>query len=258
MKKIITLISLILNITLLYAQSEPTISKPYGSSLSFELTKKLKNNLSISFEQELRTRNNFKEFDRTTTFLSFDYSPEKYFKIGCFAGLILNNEFYSKHTESGRINIDTNYLQPRYRGGFYATGLYKIGNFKLSLRERIQFTKWDKFKRIRPEKIIFDTLEARQKFELRSKLELSYKIPKTKIEIYSNAELFLYLNRKRNLETLEYEDPFVNEIRYIIGLNYNFNKHHELNLYFRYNRIFEEIDSYNIIYLIGCGYAFKF
>jgi hypothetical protein len=258
MRKSIIFFCLILNSIILLSQEEIILAQPYGSNFSFELTKKLPNNISITLEQELRLRNNFKEFDRTSTSLTFDYNPEKYFKIGGFVDLKLNNEYYSKHTESGRINIDTNYLQPRYRGGLYAIGSHKVGNFKLSIRERLQYTKWDKFKRIRPEKIIFDTLETRKKIEFRSRAELSYKIPKTKLEIYGSSELFLYLNRKRDMETLKYEDPFINEIRYIIGLDYKVNKRHEVNLYFRYNKIYEEIEINDIIYLLGCGYSFKF
>lgn len=257
MKNIFT-IFFILNTLLIYGQNDIILDQPYGAKFSIDITKKLTNDFSINLEQELRIRNNFNEIDRNSTSISFEFKPEKYFKLGGFYNLILNNEFYSKHTESGRINIDTNYLQPRHRFGLEATGTYKIKKFKFSVRERIQLTEWKKFKRIRPDKMIIDIFESKKKIELRSRLELSYKIPKTKFELYGSGEVFLYLNRERNMETLLYDDPLINEIRYVFGIDYNITKHHTVDLYYRYNQIYEEIELNDIIHIFGIGYSFKF
>lgn len=258
MKKFLTIL-FILKTMLIYGQNDVIIiDKPYGAKFSIDITKKFTDEFSINLEQELRLRNNFNEIDRNSTSISFEFKPEKYFKLGGFYNLILNNEFYSKHTESGRINIDTNYLQPRHRFGIEATGTYKIKKFKFSIRERIQLTKWEKFKRIRPDKTIFDTLETKKKVELRSRLELSYRIPKTKLELYGSGEVFLYINRDRNFETFLYDDPLINEIRYVFGIDYNFAKHHTIDLYYRYNQIYEEIEINDIIHIFGIGYSFSF
>ena len=58
--------------------------------------------------------------------------------------LLHKKEHYVKEWKSDTAVL--NYWQNRHRFNGYVTGSYKLGNFKFSLRERFQYTMWDKTK----------------------------------------------------------------------------------------------------------------
>jgi hypothetical protein len=90
---------------------------------------------------------------------------------------------------------------------------------------------------------------------IRTRVKLSYNLPKTKLKPHVAAEFFLHLN-----DQLIYTSTSVtgnhrfNKYRLRLGLEYPINKRHELNLYYIVEPEFESPDTH---FILGLGYNYE-
>ena len=246
MKKIILLI--ICAITLPLAGNAQDKSDDFGIWSSVGAEKKVNKKLTVGVEAEYRTRNSSKTSDRWTGQLSADYKLMPWLKLGAGYKFIYNNnsEKITYHNDGTYNNWRPSYWGTRHR--FYAdvTGTLKLDRFDISLRERWQYT-------YRPEQTTtrydFDNswwedtdVKSKNSHVLRSRLQVKYNIPKSKITPFANVELY-------NNWSLE-------KVRYTIGAEWKIAKQHEISAFYRYQNE-KDSDEANK-HILGIGYTFKF
>ena len=111
----------------------------------------------------------------------------------------------------------------RHRVNIDATGQVTLGQWKLSLRERLMLD------------ARADEIDLREKnrvdYILRSRLQASYSIPNQPLSIVAKMELFNTLNAK-------YFGQYINEMRPEIGIQWKINKKNTLNASYRYNYVY--------------------
>ena len=201
----------------------------WGSSLGADVTKKILPKLSVSLEEEFRTRSDFSRIDRFSTSLELGYKPFSFLKVGGAYNLINLN-----HEKKG--------WEIRHRYYFFATGSYSFGDFSVSLRERFQSTKRQGVKETEK--------RANPKLFLRSRLKVEYNIPKCKLEPYISAELYQPLNDKVSNK--------LEKVRYMMGTSYKLNKKNSFDFFYRYTNYTGDDDDDTDTNMIGIGYSFKF
>jgi hypothetical protein len=221
-RKVILLFSACLCCIVISAQDDA------GGLLSVDVTKKIIKELSLTFEEEYRIRDNFAETDRFSHTLELSYKPFKYLKVGGAYNLIQFN-----HEKKG--------WEIRHRYYFYATGSLNVGRFNFSLRERFQSTY--------RQGVEETAKRANPKFYLRSRLKAEYDIPKCRFEPFVSMELFNTLN-----------DPQENKMdrwRGIAGAAFRINKKNSVELYYRYTNYTDDEEDSDM-HMIGLGYSLKF
>ncbi len=246
-----------------FAQSEG------GLLLGVEAEKKIDKKLSVSVEAEMRTRNDFKTMDRWKFGISGSYKFTKWLKADVGYDLLNDNnrekkEYYT--SSSGK------YVKIHWRPGYWGvkhrfhaslTGSVKIADFKLSLRERWQYS-------YRPEKdvtrwtwrvsdaagnAVSDTdmrldddysRSAKGKNQLRSRLEIAYDKKRALFSPYASMEL--------------YNSWAIEKIRYTVGTGIRLSKQHSLDVFYRFENMRNvDADEYDPdMHYLGIGYKFKF
>lgn len=165
--------------------------------------------IKLTLEEELRSAPSH----RSHTTISLGYTPIKYLSLS--AGYVLKlygNQGWSDINKflRHRVNID-------------ATGQVTLGQWKLSLRERLMLD------------ARADEIDLREKnrvdYILRSRLQASYSIPNQPLSIVAKMELFNTLNAK-------YFGQYINEMRPEIGIQWKINKKNTLNASYRYNYVY--------------------
>ena len=165
--------------------------------------------IKLTLEEELRSAPSH----RSHTTISLGYTPIKYLSLS--TGYVLKlygNQGWSDINKflRHRVNID-------------ATGQVTLGQWKLSLRERLMLD------------ARADEIDLREKnrvdYILRSRLQASYSIPNQPLSIVAKMELFNTLNAK-------YFGQYINEMRPEIGIQWKINKKNTLNASYRYNYVY--------------------
>lgn len=185
-----------------------------GPILSVEVEKEIVKDFSATIEAEYRWKDAFKDTDRISGTFGLDYKVNKYFKFGASYALLHKKEHYVKEWKSDTAVL--NYWQNRHRFNGYVTGSYKLGNFKFSLRERFQYTMWDKTKmrRLKDEwgenvkdengnKINVTYKEGRYKPMMRSRLQIEFDKKKAKFIPYVGVEFFNLLSPDTDYDEVE-------------------------------------------------------
>ena len=224
-------------------------SDDFGLDFSLEAQKKLNKKWSVSLGGELRTRDNTKTVDRWSVGVGADYKVAKWLKASAGYDLLIDNRDKSTYKSNGDLNKLAEFWGVRHRLNVALTASQKLGDFKVSLRERWQYT-------YRPEKTIdrYDvddeeyeskTYNGKAKHLLRSRLQVEYSVPKTSLSPYAHVEFF-------NGWSLE-------KTRYTAGMDYDLSKKHSLGLFYRYQVVRNDDDNDEPnIHLIGFTYKFKF
>ena len=205
MKRIISLFFAILPI-LVSAQeilSEYTTSQQYAEAhIIASFVKSFDHGLSLTFEEEIRTA----PAHRSHTTVSLGYSPVKYLSLSAAYVLKLYVNKFLRH----RVNLD-------------ATGQVSLGQWKLSLRERLMMD------------ARADEIDLREKnrvdLVLRSRLQAQYSLPNQPLNLIAKMEVFNTLNAK-------YFGQYINELRPELGLQWKVDKHNSLTLAYRYNYVY--------------------
>lgn len=213
-----------------------------SAEMKFGLTK----GLSGFAEGEFRTSDGMVGTERWTASAGLDYKPLKWLKMS--AGYkYIHRHMESRITRKG--NVVAGYWQPRHRTSFSLTGSCSWNRFTFSLRERYQYTysteqsvaKWDGDDgSAKTDELI----EASHKHVLRSRLKVEYNIRKSGFTPFASCEIY------NSMSGFSYE-----KMRWTLGADYKFNKHHSLSAFYRYIHQSDDDDPNG--HVIGIGYSFK-
>lgn len=214
---------LVLIVAALYSPKTSAQDSDFGARLGFELQKELKD-WTFSVSQEIRTMDNSSAFYGSYTAFGIDYSPWKRLKFGTSYEFVLFN--------------DTDYddIQPRHRLNWFTTGNIKLGDFKLSLRERLQMTFKDESER---------DYKMNPKTRWRNKFDVEYNIPNSKLTPFASVESFYQLNNP--------DGNRFDQIRYKLGTSIKLNKHNKLDIYGQYDH---EMNVNNPVNRTMLGFAY--
>ena len=223
-------------------------SNDFGIWTSVGAEKKINKKLSVGVEAEFRTRNSSKTADRWSGSISANYKLSDWLKVGAGYKFIYNNnsEKITYNTDGSYNNWRPSFWGSRHRFFADVAGTLKLDRFNISLRERWQYT-------YRPGQTTtrydFDNswwedtdVSSKNSHVLRSRLQVKYDIPKSKITPFASVEL--------------YNNWSLQKVRYTIGADWKIAKRHEISAFYRYVNKSDDDESNG--HVIGLGYTFKF
>jgi hypothetical protein len=185
---------------------------------------------------ELRTNDNTRQIHRLDYKLDVEYDVVKAVEIGVSYKFIYFN--------------DVKYFdyQPRQRYTLHVQGEQKFGDFKVSLREKVQRTIKDESDR-QKENGDYDNYKINPDWIWRNRLKIDYNIPHFRVNPSISFETFYLLNNP--------DGNTFNNLRYTLELNYKLSKHHAFEIY---GLIEKEIHVDNPLttYISGIGYVLTF
>lgn len=220
----------------------------FGLDINLGLKKKIIKGLSASIEGSIRTQDNSSELERLSIGPGIDYKPIKYLKLD------LGYEFIDKYRPSYTTNNDNiveSYWSPRHRIVASVSGILPLGDFKISLRERYQYTyrqetsakKTSQSGAAKSDKIV----SAEHSHMWRQRLSFEYEHPDIHIAPHFDFEMY------NNLA-----DGFAfDKLRFLLGIEYEITKNHSVELYYRYTYEIADSSEENS-HLLGLGYEFTF
>lgn len=223
----------------------------FGMWYSVSAEKKITKKWSAEIEAEMRTRNDARTWDRWSASASAKYKLTKW--LNAEVGYVFlndnNPEKISYHTNGDYNNWRPSYCGTRHRFNVSLTGKIGFGGFELSLRERWQYT-------YRPEattrRYDFDNSEwedvavrGKGSNVLRSRLQVEYNIPKSKVDPHASVELFNAWN--------------VEKVRYTVGADWKIRKKHVIGVNYIYQSINgDDVDNDPNSNIVSLSYKFKF
>lgn len=221
----------------------------FGIWTDLGITKKIDKHWSIGAEAGLRTRDNTKTADR------WSFGLDATYKINSYAKLAAGYDFLYDHRETkqtyhkdGSVNkVTPSYWWPRHRFFVDVTGSYAIGRLGMSLRERYQYTYRPKAKNKKydTDDDEWEDVKSKSSNLLRSRFAMEYNIKKCPLSPFASIELF-------------HGEGGLQKTRYTVGTNYKLNKHHNINIYYRYQSVNNNDDDEPDIHVLGLGYTYKF
>ena len=243
----------------------------FSGWFSVGLEKKIVSGLSLEAEGEYRTCDHFSRTDRWGAGLSLTYrvyrNESKTFDIKTAVGAKYLKSYYPgeitlKDMDHGfqEYNSKPDYNVDKFRATASVAASQKLGRFKISLRERYQYTgndsvciiesKWryDKHTGGLEERETEEDWKARnnRRHSFRSRLQISFDTPSFFIDPYVSAELCNDL-----------KDNFrVQKVRYLFGLDCELAKSHDIKLYYMYQNHADEDEPGG--HVIGLSYCFEF
>lgn len=196
------------------ASEETTSEQLAEAHFIASFVKSFDHGLELTIEEEIRSYPSC----RSHTSIGLGYTPIPYLSFGVnYVLKLYGNQGWDDPNKflRHRVNVD-------------ATGQVTLGQWKLSLRERLMMDGRA------------DDIDRREKnaldLVLRSRVQAAYAIPNVPLSIVSKMEVFNTLNAK-------YFGQYINELRPEIGLQWKVNKKNTLNIAYRYNYIYSrEID----------------
>ena len=232
-----------------------------GLLLGAEAEKKINRQLSVGLEADLRSRNDFKTLDRWGIGVAASYKLTKGLKADVGYKLLDYNyrekvENYTSAKGNDKIKWRPGYYGVKHRFSASITASRKlVGDFKVSLRERWQYTYRPEASPERYKLNITDKTmklddgyvrDAKGKHQLRSRLQVEYDRKRALLTPYLNAELY-------NSWALE-------KVRYSVGTEIRLTKQHSLDIYYRFQDMHNvDADEYDPdMHFVGLGYKFKF
>lgn len=224
-KKLQILLSLIL-LTLpvgIYAgDNEPKYKSEKDNDVQFrtgfEIEKEIKRHFSVSWNEELRIKEDFKKLDGIYSDIALSFKVTKWLKLS--AGYT----FISIDHEGKKKDNYENYWDLRHRLTLGATFSRKTySNWTFSLKERVQAT-------FLTDDDVDKREKANPKWILKSKLMAQYKISRFPLIPYASVELCNTLNAPK-LAGGEY----IEKVRSAIGAVYRLNKRNSINFFYRFD-----------------------
>lgn len=276
MKKIYWLL-LVLAIVLpgvLTAQTEEKLSPEFAGRMSVGVDKKIVKGLHVFLEEEIRVGDNFSSFGRFQTSIGIAYKVHPNIKIG--AGYALINPY----------DATDQVFKFRHRVYANVTGTLKLGQWNISLKERLQMThrsgSFNEFQ------------NPANALTLKSRLTFKYKgfgrfAPYAFVEVrsYHNAPVIYAAYDGSSYSPISgtdqnADDPgwflegfkgaYVNRVRGSLGMDVRLSKQHTLNFYLLADYINDKVVDSNaegttlksytkqtgFVGSIGIGYEFSF
>ncbi len=209
----------------------------FGGRISAEADKKLAKGLHAFANGEVRFNDNFGSFYRYQGTAGVSYKVNDYLKTALSYTLI----------ENKKTKDSTDVWKTRHRLTFDITGSYRIGDFKLSLRERVQLT---------GKKVNNEYQDVANGWTLRSRLMAQYK-GLGAWEPYAYVDVRNTLNAPKWTYTFDdvkgiysdyswegYKDVYINRVRLGLGTEWELKKGHSFDFFCLYDFCNEkDIDS---------------
>ena len=248
-----------------------------GFWTSFDATKKINSKFKIGTELEFRTNDILKEIDRFSVGFNLQYKINNWWKATAGHIFILghNNSSYKTHfndennpPEEDGYNYEHSYWDKRNRVYIAISGETKIGRVKISLRERLQYTRthaeiidedkhrfsmateWDDEAQDFVDKPVWDPVRTEEETKkhknntvLRSRLTAKWDIKDCKVSPFVSTELYTRLDSWRGFEKL----------RSRIGASYKINKDNSFEIYYLFEKAGKKGSSNTRA--IGVGYS---
>lgn len=273
MKKII--FTMMLGLLLPSVAAAQNQDDDFGLWYSVGASKKFSQKLSVEAEVEYRTFDDAKKTDRWSGGVGLDYKVLPWLKASAGYTFLYDKRrkesfsYYDDEDDEGepwegfvKKYKSATFWSPRHRFNVDLTFSQNLGRFKLSLRERWQYT-------YRPEKTAtrdvyeyaydndgnldpdFCTTESESKTYsgkgtnvLRSRLQVDYNIPHCKVDPFVSAEL--------------YNSWAVKKVRYSVGADWKLTKQHVFTVAYRYQDLRGDYDEEPDMHIVSVGYKFKF
>ena len=243
----------------------------FGVWTSVGVEKKITKKWGAEIEGEFRTQDALNDVARMSIGISTDYKICSWLKadvgyvflrdknLAQFEEDPIAEEDFGWIIQQGELTDA--YWTNRHRVNAALTGSVKIGRFKLSLRERWQYTYRPESKKFETDYVFYDpslnvqpeidgpkekTVKEKHSHVLRSRLQVEYDIKGVPFEPYASVEMYN-----------DFDGFKVNKIRYTIGGDYKIAKKHSIGLYYRYQD-FPDSDKGESTHILGVGYKFKF
>ena len=209
--------------------SESDVQLRVGAGLEIPIGRKWE----FAWNEQVRLHNNLANFDKVVSSVGFGYKPWKFLKLEAQYGFV--NERTSKtDNDTGYKTID---WQIRHRLNADITGSVRLGNVKLSLRERVrvQFRgdSVNKYEHPNPE------------ITLRSRLKGAVDLRNGRWEPYAFAEVYTTLNAVGVVnnylrEPIRYAN-YINRVRLGLGTEMKLSNSSKLDFYYmvHFNRSYE-------------------
>lgn len=234
----------------------------FGGRFSAEVDKKLAKGLHAFANGEVRFNDNFSNFWRYQGTAGVSYKVNDYLKTA------VSYTFIERKNTSDEWKI-------RHRFTFDITGSYRVGDFKLSLRERLQMTN---------KKVNNEYQDVANGWTLRTRLMAQYK-GLGAWEPYAYVDVRNTLNAPKWTYTFDdvrgiysdcswegYKDVYINRVRLGLGAEWELSKQHSFDFFALYDFCTEkDIDSnkkgtklhdvkehHNQNISLGIGYKFSF
>lgn len=210
-------------------------TKDFGVWTTVDLRKDV-GKWDLGLSVELRTNDNSSQIHRWSYQLKASYKIIKSVEAG------VGYKFICFH------DVEYSDYQPRQRYMSFVTGKYKLGDFKFSLREKVQRTIKDEGDRVK-ETGNYDNYKINPEWTWRNRLKVDYNIPKFPINPAFSVETFYQLN---NPDGDRFED-----IRYTLQFKYKLTKHHKFRVYELIDKEIN-IDDPVTTYVTGFTYVYSF
>lgn len=186
--------------------------------VGFELNKKIRKRINISWEEELRLRNNLATVDRIHSSLGATYRVNDWFRVGAAY------TFIARWHDGKKITGYKKYWDLRHRAHADFLFTLKSGNWQFSMRERAQFT------------VRTDSINVREKsrcdMTLRHRFKTEYRIYSLPLRPYVSVELSNTLNAPK------LAGNYLEKVRSMAGVEWRLSKGSTLEFYYRFDYVF--------------------
>ncbi len=230
-----------------------------GLNIAVAAEKKLTEKVSLDIDGEVRLKDDIGAFDRFAIGVSAEYKMLRWLKGAAGVSFMLvDNDSKVRYRDDGSLRwLREAKTTPRYRAYVSLTGSYSIARFKISLRERYQYTfrsayttSRDRYSRSGVYRYSEDDHRSGKSYNvLRSRLQVAYDIRHCPLTPYVYAEIYN-----------SFDEAFkTKKLRYSVGVDWRVNKHHGLTLSWMFQDVRgDDGDNDTDSHLIGVGYTFKF
>ena len=217
-------------------------SDAFGARVSAEVDYKIMKGMHVNVSEELRFFGGSHILDRSYSQVGFSYKICDYLKAGVSYTAIAVHK--SKTEIPDTEEITTNWTEWRHRVSGDLTASYKVGQWKFSLRERVQGTY--KMRELN------NYQQPQMGWVLRSRLKVAYKFRAVPLEPYAYFEPRLVLNGAKwsaestgddykKAEFLGHKDVYMNRYRGAAGLEWTLDKRSSLDFYVLYDNLYDKV-----------------
>lgn len=272
---------LLITLSALFVTTTAMAGDDFGLWGDISVEKKIDKKLSLDAGLGFRAEENASRASRYDASVGATYKFLKWFRMS--AGYVYlysrsprevktkyqeNNDGSLKLDNEGQpiydgYNVDHAYYRSKHRLYLDAVGKVKAGRFEFSLRERYQFTHYmaasttrdryrmetqpDGTKEVEFSKSVTDEKRAKDRHYLRSRLQVTYDIPKCPLEPFVSCELSNDLSDKLYLD----------KTRLGAGADWKITKQHKLGLSYLYENGSDD-DEGNGLHAVEVSYKFSF